>query len=190
MRTKSIKYFQYKIGNEHSKGESVRLGYKCVEILLKKVMKQLALALLIQFCFASTIQATQIESKSLEELVLESDFILEVFVADVYGKDRYEAIIRNPEIETGPSLENRIILNVCVKDVFYKVKSIDIPNCFEVSLWKRWHLSLGSMLEYKSKEVLLLLKGEGLNFVHPGHFIWPLDKKDEILELIKKRDTE
>lgn len=30
MRTKSIKYFQYKIGNEHSKGESVRLGYKCV----------------------------------------------------------------------------------------------------------------------------------------------------------------
>ncbi|AUD79010.1 hypothetical protein CW740_07010 [Kangiella profundi] len=33
MRTKSIKYFQYKIANEHSKGESVRLGYKCFEIL-------------------------------------------------------------------------------------------------------------------------------------------------------------
>ena len=154
-------------------------------------MKQLAFALLVQVCFASTLQATQIESKSLEELVPESDFILEVFVADVYGKDRYETIIRNTDMETGPSLENRIILNVCVKEVFYKDKSIDdIPSCFEVSLWKRWHLSLGSMLEYKSKEVLLLLKGEGLKFVHPGHFIWPLDKKEEILELIKKRDTE
>lgn len=190
MRTKSIKYFQYKIAIEHSKGKSVPLGYKCVEILLKKVMKKLALALLIQLFFATTLLATQIESKSLEELVPESDLILEVFIADVYGKDRYEAIIRNSEMETGPSLENRIILNVCVKDVFYKVKSIDLPSCFEVSLWKRWHLSLGSMLEYKSKEVLLLLKGEGLKFVHPGHFIWPLDKKEEILELIKKRDIQ
>lgn len=135
--------------------------------------------------FASTLQATKTESKSLEELVLESDLIVEVFVADVYGKNAFEAIIRNPEMETGPSIENRIILNVCVKDVFYKDKSIDVPSCFEVSLWKRWHLSLGSILEYKSKEVLLLLKGEDLKFVHPGHFIWPLDKKDEILELKK-----
>ncbi|WP_417446274.1 hypothetical protein [Kangiella sp.] len=153
-------------------------------------MKQLALALFSLGFFASTLQATKTESKSLEELVLESDLIVEVFVVDVYEKNAFEAIIRNPEMETGPSIENRIILNVCVKDVFYKDKSIDVPSCFEVSLWKRWHLSLGSILEYKSKEVLLLLKGEDLKFVHPGHFFWPLDKKDEILELNKKRDTQ
>lgn len=151
---------------------------------------RLTFLLLVFLSFSQTLLATQIVSKSLEELVSESDLILEVFVADVYGKNEFEAIIRNPEMETGPSLENKIILNVCVKDIVYPDKFIDVPSCFEVSLWKRWHLSLGSMLEYKSREVLLLLKGDDLKFVHPGHFIWPLDKKEEILELIKKRDTE
>lgn len=152
-------------------------------------MKLLILVLLIQILLTPTLQATSVESKSLEELFPESNLIVEVFVADVYGKNKYQAIIRNTEMETGPSLENRIILNVCVKEVIYKDQSIDVPHCFEVNLWKRWHLALGSMLEYKSKEVLLLLKGENFEFVHPGHFIWPLEKKEEIIQLIKKRDT-
>lgn len=154
-------------------------------------MMRITCLLYICLLFTPTLFATQIDPKSLEELVPESELIVEAFVADVYGKDKYEAIIRQPEMETGPSLENTIILNVCVKEVLYKDKSIDIPHCFEVSLWKRWHLSLSFMQEYKSKDVLLLLKkGERFEFVHPGHFIWPLEKKDEILELIKKRDTE
>lgn len=139
--------------------------------------------------FIPVISATQIKPKTLKELVPASDLIVEVFVADLYGKDKYGAIIRDPDMETGPGLENRIILNVCVKEILFSGQSIDVPHCFEVSLWKRWHLALGSMLEYKSKEVLLLLKGENFEFVHPGHFLWPLEKKEEILQLIKKRDT-
>lgn len=153
-------------------------------------MKLFIFSLFFYLVFIPVLYATSVESKNLEELVSESDFIVEVFVADVYGKDKYEAIIRESEMETGPGLENKIILSVCVKEVLLKPELIDMPHCFEVSLWKRWHLALGSMLEYKSKDVLLLLKDENLEFVHPGHFIWPLEKKEEILRLIKKRDTE
>jgi|Cruoilmetagenom7_1024161.scaffolds.fasta_scaffold35658_2 hypothetical protein len=154
------------------------------------MMTRLIFVLSIYMLFIPVISATQIKPKTLKELVPASDLIVEVFVADVYGKDKYGAIIRDPDMETGPQLGNKIVINVCVKEVLFSAKPMEVPHCFEVSLWKRWHLSLSTMLEYKSKDALLLLKGESLEFVHPGHFIWPQEKKDEIVELIKKRDTE
>lgn len=136
------------------------------------------------------LNATQIAPKSLQELVTGSDVVVQVNVIDVYGKNKFDALVRNPDFTTGPGLDNRIILMACVKEILYKSSDIEIPKCFEVSLWKRWHLSLNSIVDYQSQEVILLLKGKRLKYVYPRYFIWPLEKKKEIEELIKKRDTD
>lgn len=144
--------------------------------------------LLVVFGFNSSF-ATQVEHKYLSELVQDSDVIVEVDVADVYGKNRFDAIVRNPDMQTGPGLDNTILLYVCSKKVLLNFINTEVPKCFEVSIWNKWHSSLDSFLEYQSKTVILLLKGNNLERVHPGYFILPMEKNGEILELIKKRDT-
>lgn len=133
--------------------------------------------------------ATQVQPKELDELVRTSDVIIEADVADVYGKDRFNAIVRNPEMEIGPGLENNIVLYVCSNEVLLNSINIELPKCFETSIWNEWHLSLEGLLEYQSKSVILLLKGKNLDRVYPGYYIWPMENKGEIIELIKKRDT-
>ena len=133
--------------------------------------------------------ATQVQPKELDELVRTSDVIVEVDIADVYGKDKFGAIVRSPKMSTGPGLDNKIVLYVCSKQVLLNVKGFDMPKCFETSIWEKWHLSLESFLDFQSQSVILLLEGNKLQRVHPGHFIRPLNEKTKILQLIKKRDT-
>ncbi|WP_345291397.1 hypothetical protein [Kangiella marina] len=120
---------------------------------------------------------------------MESDIIVEVDIADVYGKDKFSAISRDPEMQTGPGLDNEIVLYACFSELLLNVENVKVPKCFETTIWKKWHVSLGSFFGYQSQRVILLLKGEGLKRVHPGHFIWSLEDKGRIIELIKKRDT-
>lgn len=147
------------------------------------------LTVLICLLMTFPANATQVHKKELEELVMESDVIVEVDIADVYGKDKFSAISRDPEMQTGPGLDNEIVLYVCSYELLLNVESVKVPKCFETAIWKKWHVSLGSFVDYQSQRVILLLKGEGLKRVHPGHFIWSLEDKSRIIELIKKRDT-
>lgn len=144
---------------------------------------------IICYLAVTNLFATQIEEKDLTELVTLSDVIIEADVADVYGKDKFDAIVRNPEMEIGPGLENEIVLYVCSNEVLLNSINIELPKCFETSIWNEWHLSLEGLLEYQSKSVILLLKGKSLERVYPGYYIWPMENKGEIIELIKKRDT-
>ena len=147
------------------------------------------LAVLICLLITLPATATQVHKKELEELVMESDIIVEVDIADVYGKDKLSAITRDPEMQTGPGLDNGIVLYACSSEILLNVEGVKVPKCFETTIWKKWHVSLGSFVDYQSQRVILLLKGEGLKRVHPGHFIWSLEDKGRIVELIKKRDT-
>ncbi|RDX37952.1 hypothetical protein DZA50_01140 [Kangiella sp. HD9-110m-PIT-SAG07] len=144
---------------------------------------------IICYLAVTNLFATQIEEKDLTELVTLSDVIIEADVVDVYGKDKFDAIVRNPEMEIGPGLENDIVLYVCSNEVLLNSINIELPKCFETSIWNKWHLSLEGLLEYQSKSVILLLKGKNLERVYPGYYIWPMENKGEIIDLIKKRDT-
>jgi hypothetical protein len=146
-------------------------------------------AFVICYLVATNLFATQVEEKGLAELVKLSDVIIEADVADVYGKDKFGAMVRNHEMEIGPGLENDIVLYVCSNQVLLNSINTELPKCFETSIWNKWHLSLEGLLEYQSKSVILLLKGKNLKRVYPGYYIWPIEDKGNIIELIKKRDT-
>lgn len=130
--------------------------------------------------------ATSIESKRLEDLVLESDHVMVATVVKVDMVDGAGKAVEDVNAMTGPGLDTEIRLHLEVKEVLFS-ESRQPPKRIMVRLWKAWNFQLGDIQNNSSGTSIFLLKGEEYDPVYPAQFEQSLGKKEEILSLINKK---
>ena len=143
--------------------------------------------LLIILIFNGSAHATTISSKDLNELVYESDHIIHVVITKVDMLDGEGNQIRDLNRRTGPGSKNLIRLHATVlKGGVIKTSREEFPSEIVVSLWQKWHYTLGQISEGSlNQEVIFLLRGKDLVPVYPAYFQRAISEREEIIRLIK-----
>jgi hypothetical protein len=138
--------------------------------------------------FISTVHATQVEDRSLADLVADADHVVigKVETVKMYGW--FGIPYPNPSARTGPGSSNELrwCISVQKSGVLYSKKK-DFPAEFVIKLWRKWHMDLEGARSHEGKTYILLLKGDDLQWVYPAFFYRDLSEIEEIKVLIKKK---
>ena len=113
--------------------------------------------------------ATQIEPKTLEKLVADTDFIVEAKIVGVEMRDGDGKKVLDPNATTGPGGSNQLFLRVQIvqKGFMYPLKH-EMPEEFLIPLWQRWHDTLANRTkESIGKSNIFLLKGKQAKTLYP-----------------------
>ena len=115
-------------------------------------------------------QATSIEYRPLDKIVLDADHVLSGRIVRVEMVDALGRQVRDRDARTGPGLTNRMRFVVEVDDVLFTTCRRP-PRRVLVPLWSAWHYTLGSMQDQLTGSAgLFLLKGADFQPAYPQDF--------------------
>lgn len=128
-----------------------------------------ALAFLLALS-AGSAQATSIEYRALDEIVLDADHVLSGRIVRVDMVDPLGRQVHDRNARTGPGLTNTIRFLVEVDEVLFTTCKRP-PRRVLVPLWRAWHYTLGTMQDQLTgSSGLFLLKGADFQPAYPQDF--------------------
>lgn len=133
------------------------------------------------------VSAASLDAKSLEELVVMSDHIVEVEITgvDMVGSS---GLVNDDAATTGPGSANEIRLHARVISVL-KSTTDNFPAELTVSLWRLWNYSLKQVKDASLNEkAIFLLKGEEIFPVYPGLFRRGMNELQHIRIILGKEE--
>jgi hypothetical protein len=149
-------------------------------------MKNTFITILFVICSLATSFSTQVESKSLKELVSMSYNVWGGTVTNVRMTNEKGKDITDPEATTGPGLENTIYLDVTIdQNLIFKSTYSIIPKTISIPLWQKWHYSLSQIKEIEGSKSIFLLDRD-LKPAYPAGFQRSLEEEKKIESFIRK----
>ena len=142
--------------------------------------------------FLCPLFATQVAPKTLAELVVDADFIVEAKVVGVEMRDSDGKKVVDANAATGPGISNQLFLRVqIVKQGFVYPPKHAIPNEFLIPLWQRWHDTLANRIKQSVGESrIFLLQGKTFSPVYPANFDRKHSELANIKALLKKAEQD
>ncbi|MFD0324753.1 hypothetical protein [Lysobacter gummosus] len=139
---------------------------------------------ILAMLFATSVFATSVANKSLEDIVRSADYVVVANIERVDMVDGRGRAVTNPKARTGPGLDNQIRFHLRVKKALF-ARSGAVPPTLAVPLWTAWHYNLGTMQEEASKnDSIFLLKGDHYEPAYPAHFERSMDERAEIERIL------
>jgi hypothetical protein len=155
------------------------------DVMLKKIIY---LSIFLFTLFTHSVFGTKIASKSIEELVRDSDHVIIAKVIRVEMIDAGGKLIIDKNARTGPGSDNQLqlILKVSKNGIIFSNVG-KLPETVTVKLWKMRHLSIGGIKDFLNKEYIFLLKGKDYQPIYPAMFKRNLTERKNIETLASEK---